>query len=53
MDDATQAMHEINSCYQDIETALAMLMDPREREEAMDQIFAANKKIGEITKEWI
>lgn len=51
--DAVQDMHQINALYQDIELALAMLLDPREREEALDRISAANRKIGEITKEWI
>lgn len=46
-------MHEINSLYQDIEQALAMLLDPRERIEALERISAANKKIGEITAEWV
>lgn len=51
--DATAAIHQINSHYQDIEEALNMLLDPREREEAMNRIYAANKAIGEITQEWI
>jgi hypothetical protein len=51
--EAVAAIHEINSLYQDIEEALQQAMDPREREEAIDKIFAANRKIGEITKEWI
>lgn len=56
-EEATQALYEINSLYQDIEEVLARGVDASmsrsECAERLIKIGKLNTKIGEITKDWI